>query len=411
MTSELAYVWGFLQGHTQAVPVGVLDESGGLVGFSYARSYLTRADRIALYGIPLRPGRHEPPPGTRVHGCFTDAGPDSWGKRVILHRVTGQVGHDAETADLSLFTYLLGSASDRAGALDFQASPTEYKRRESNATLEDMVEAADRLLVGEDVPVELEAALLNGTAMGGARPKVTLSDGDRSLIAKLSTSDDPYPVVKAEGAAMVLAGWAGIEVAKVDVIKCGNRDVLLVERFDRTANGGRLMFVSALTVLGLPEEFGLYATYYDFADKLRVQSAEPTAALKELFSRVVFNILVSNTDDHARNHAAFWDGEHLRLTPAFDVTPGLRSGGEQQQLMAIARDGWRYSQIEGCAQAAREYLLDDAEARAIIGAQLETVRTRWDDAADLARLTGAERRQLWGQQILNPYCLEGYRGT
>ncbi len=124
----------------------------------------------------------------------------------------------------------------------------------------------------------------------------------------------------------------------------------------------------------------------------------------------MFNILVSNTDDHSRNHAAFWDGNHLRLTPAYDITPGMRSGGEQQQAMAIARDGWRFSQLAGCILAARDYLLDEAEARAIIDTQIGTVRKRWDDAADAARLTKEERRQLWGRQILNPYCLEGYRG-
>jgi serine/threonine-protein kinase HipA len=406
---NFVYVWGFIADEIEPVVIGVLDEAGGIIGFTYARSYLRRPNPIELYGIPLRAGRHEPPAGTSVHGCFTDAAPDAWGRRVILHRLTGRAGPAAETADLSPFTYLLESGSDRAGALDFQASPTEYRARETQANLADMVNAVDLLLAGEPVPVELEAALFHGTSLGGARPKVTLVDGTRRLIAKLSTATDPYPVVKAEGASMILARAAGIDVAKVQVTNCAGRDVLLVERFDRTVDGGRLMFVSALTVLGLPEEAGRYAAYYDFADKLRARAAEPVAALRELFARIVFNILVSNTDDHARNHAAFWNGSQLRLTPAFDVTPGLRTGGEQQQAMAIARDGWRYSQVEGCVRAARDYLLDETEARGIIDTQLAAVHTHWSDAADAAHLTKIERRELWGRQILNPYALEGYR--
>jgi serine/threonine-protein kinase HipA len=412
MPSEpVVYVWAFLLGRAEPVVVGRLDEAGGLVSFTYARSYLERPEAFALYGVPLRTGPHGPPAGTTVHGCFTDAGPDAWGQRVVLHRLTGKVGRDLGTAEVPLFTYLLGSASDRAGALDFQTSSTTYEPRDSKATLSDMVGAVDLLLGGEAIPASLEAALFHGTTMGGARPKVTLVDGGLSLIAKLATSDDPYPVVKAEGAAMTLASMAGIDVPKVEVTRCAGKDVLLVERFDRAAAGDRLMFVSALTVLGLPEEAGRYATYYDFADRLRAEAAEPAATLRELFSRIVFNILVSNTDDHARNHAAFWDGNQLRLTPAYDITPAMRLGGEQQQAMAIARDGWRFSQLAGCVRAARDYLLHEAEARAIIDAQLGAVRTHWDDAADAARLTKAERRQLWGRQILNPYCLEGYRAA
>jgi serine/threonine-protein kinase HipA len=150
-----------------------------------------------------------------------------------------------------------------------------------------------------------------------------------------------------------------------------------------------------------------YATYYDLADAIRGRFTEPKQALRELFSRITFNICVSNTDDHARNHAAFWDGKVLTLTPAYDICPQLRSGGEAEQAMAIRRDGYRYSQLAGCVAAASDtYLLSSNEARDIIDHQIDTIRTEWDEAADAARLTSVERDRLWGRQILNPYALE-----
>ncbi|RLE19319.1 MAG: type II toxin-antitoxin system HipA family toxin, partial [Actinobacteria bacterium] len=189
--------------------------------------------------------------------------------------------------------------------------------------------------------------------------------------------------------------------------------VLLVERFDRTSvPGERRMMVSALTILGLDEMFSRYATYHDLADVIRRRFTSPSETLRELFGRIVFNICVSNTDDHPRNHAAFWNGPEsaggaeLTLTPAYDICPQNRSGGETAQAMEIDRSGFRMSQLAGCINAAGIYLLDTKEAREIVDRQLDVIHSEWDDAADAARLTQAERHALWGRQILNPYALE-----
>jgi len=112
--------------------------------------------------------------------------------------------------------------------------------------------------------------------------------------------------------------------------------VLLVERFDRTPEGARRALVSALTILQLGETGFRYATYYDLADAIRARFTEPDATLRELFSRITFNILTGNNDDHPRNHAAFWDGRSLTLTPAYDIAPQPRAGQETAQLMASA---------------------------------------------------------------------------
>jgi serine/threonine-protein kinase HipA len=167
------------------------------------------------------------------------------------------------------------------------------------------------------------------------------------------------------------------------------------------------MFVSALTMFELDEMMGRYATYHQLAEIIRARFTQPDRTLREMFARIVFNICVSNTDDHARNHAAFWDGSQLTLTPAYDICPQQRSGGEATQAMEIA-PGFRFSQLRGCVDAAEIYHLSRDEASAVIDGQLEVINAQWTEVADAARLNEAERQQLWHRQILNPYALEGY---
>jgi serine/threonine-protein kinase HipA len=416
MTSEhepnRAFVWVWLPGATEPVVAGLVQTVGSTVVFNYGATYLQRSDALALYSpeLPLRPGRIRPLEGLQIAGCINDAGPDAWGQRVIMHRRFGINSRDTDPGDVSPITYLLESGSDRIGALDFQGSANTYVARSGSATLEEMMHAAERLEAGEPFSAALDNALLHGSSIGGARPKVLLDDNHRKLIAKLSSRHDPYPVVKAEAVAMELARRVGLDVATTELIECLGHDVLLVERFDRTPIAGeRRMIVSALTLLQLDEMMARYATYYDLADTIRRRFTEPKKTLRELFSRIVFNICVGNTDDHARNHAAFWDGSQLTLTPAYDLCPQTRSGGQAAQAMAIGRDGFRWSQLDGCISAASVYLLTKAEAREIIDHQVAVITAEWTEAADAVRLTDAERRQLWGRQILNPYAIEGYR--
>ncbi|MHB1209424.1 MAG: type II toxin-antitoxin system HipA family toxin [Acidimicrobiales bacterium] len=405
------YVWVWLPGATEPVVAGVLQASGTATSFRYAESFLAREDAVALYvpELPLRPGPIRPVAGLNIAGCIADAGPDAWGQRVILRRLFGMADSVVGGVEPHTLTFLLESGSDRIGALDFQASPNTYVPRSLSATLEELMHAAQRLEGGEPFSPDLDAALLRGSSIGGARPKALLDDDGRRLIAKFSSSTDPYPVVKAEAVSMELARRVGINVARTEVVECLGRDVLLVERFDRTqVFGERRMMVSALTMLELDEMMARYATYPALADVIRERFTQPKATLRELFSRIVFNILVGNTDDHARNHAAFWDGSSLSLTPAYDICPQTRSGAEAVQAMAVARDGSRFSQVIGCQNASSTYLLSSNEAREIIDHQLHTIRTQWSDAADAARLTHSERSRLWGHQILNPYSTQGY---
>ena len=210
---------------------------------------------------------------------------------------------------------------------------------------------------------------------------------------------------------MELARRVGLAVAAVELVSVLGRYALLVERFDCIpGTHRRRALVSALTMLELDEMMARYASYADLAELIRARFSDAQATLRELFSRIVFNILVGNTDDHARNHAAFWNGETLALAPAYDICPQGRSGGEATQAMAIGPDGNKFSQVGGCVRCARTYGLSESEAREIIDHQIEVIIGEWDEIADRAELTTVDREYFWHRQVLNPYALEGYAG-
>lgn len=403
-----AFVWAWLPGATEPVVAGrVVALDGERYVFAYGQSYLARPDAVPLYApeLPLRGGPIEPRPNLPLAGCLRDASPDAWGRRVIMARQFGHLDSDADTAALDELTYLLRSGSDRVGGLDFQSSATEYVARDETADLADLIGAAEAIEAGLPLPPALSEALTRGTSIGGARPKVTLIDQGRHLIAKLSATGDYYPVVKAEAVGMVLARRVGLHVAACEVVRCAGRDVLLVERFDRTAiDGQRRMLVSALTILGENEMGARHAGYPDIADAVRKTFVDSTHDLRELYARMVFNVCIGNTDDHLRNHAAFWDGRQLSLTPAYDLCPQLRSGETAGQALNITRTpGERASQLRLCRKTAPDFLLSAGDADQIIETQLEVISQDWNDAADEAQLTKAERNYLWQRQILSPY--------
>lgn len=403
-----AYVWVWLPGAQNPVVAGVLRESGGLVRFTYARSYRERENAVSLYEpeLPLRPGEQTPQVGS-IAGCIADAGPDAWGQRVILNRLAGSSAQD--TVELSRLTYLLESGSDRVGGLDFQASPTDYRPRWTGvATLAELAESAGRVERGEPLSEALDQALLHGSSIGGARPKAALTSRNRRFIAKFSASTDTYSVVKGEYVAMTLARRVGLTAAHVELTTALGKDVLLVERFDRGPDGTRRALVSANTILALGEQGYRDGSYCLLADKVRENFTDPNATLRELFSRITFNILTGNIDDHPRNHAAFWDGHRLTLTPAYDIAPQPRNVGESKQLMAIGRDGWRDSNLAGCVERAHEYHLSRQEAISIISHQLDVIRHDFAAVCTEANMTQADRSYFWERQFLNPSVLYGW---
>jgi len=203
-----------------------------------------------------------------------------------------------------------------------------------------------------------------------------------------------------------LASLAGLNVSPVRVERAIGKDVLLVERFDRELlkdGWGRKAFVSALTMFELDEMMARHASYELLAEIIRLRFENPKEDLRELFGRLIFNILCGNTDDHARNHAAFWDGKNLRLTPAYDVCPQSRIGEEAGQGMRVLGNENK-SQLALCLKAAPQFLLSDQEARAMILEQVNTIRAHWDVICDEAELSVTDRAFLYGRQFLNPYA-------
>ena len=408
---EEAYVWVWLPGATEPVVAGRLARDGESLIFNYGRSYLEREGAIPLYlpELPLRRGAILPEPGLTMAGCLRDGAPDAWGRRVILNRTFGVKGKDADIGAIDELTYLLESGSDRIGALDFQRSPTTYAPRAAQAaTLEDLLNAAEKVEKGIPLTHELDQALFHGSSLGGARPKAMIEDGDKKLIAKFSSSSDTYNVVKAEFIAMRLAAKAGLDVAPVRLAHVAGKDVLLVERFDRlhTDEGWqRKAMVSALTIFGLDEMMARYASYADLTEVIRRRFSQPKDTLRELFGRLVFNILCGNTDDHARNHAAFRDGKALTLTPGYDICPQSRAGNEASQAMLITGNN-RRSTLATCMEAAPTFLLDKQSAAGIIQHMLATVRTEWEATCDEASLSDVERNLFRERIFLNPYIFE-----
>lgn len=410
-----AYVWVWLPGATEPVVAGRLVRDGENLIFNYGSSYLALEGAIPLYlpELPLRAGAIAPEPGLNMAGCLRDGAPDAWGRRVILNRAFGIKGKDADIGAIDELTFLLESGSDRIGALDFQLSPATYVPRSTKAaSLEELLTAAERVEKGIALTPELDQALFHGSSLGGARPKAMVEDGDKKFIAKFSSSSDTYNVVKAEFIAMSLAAKAGLNVAPVRLAHVAGKDVLLVERFDRLhTNDGwqRKSMVSALTIFGLDEMMARYASYDHLTEVIRHRFSQPKDTLRELFGRLVLNILCGNTDDHARNHAAFWDGKMLHLTPAYDICPQSRTGNEASQAMLIIGSN-RRSTLATCLEAAPNFLLDKKTAAGIIQHMLATVRKQWKATCDDASLSDVDRNLFWERIFLNPYIFEGNEG-
>jgi len=410
-----AFVWIWLPGEATPVVSGRLDADNGSIFFNYGRSYLERiGDRpsaISIYEpeLPLQAGMIPLSAGLAMPGCIRDAAPDAWGRRVILNKKLGLKGRDSDTAELDELTYLLESGSDRIGALDFQRSPTEYvPRSANNVSMEELIESAERVEKGIPLTPELDQALFQGSSIGGARPKALIQDQGKKYVAKFSSSSDLYSVVKAEFIAMRLAHFAGLNVARVRLAKAANKDILLVERFDRhpkDSGWARKAMISALTLLGLDDMMARYASYETLAEIIRHRFTAPKDTLRELFSRLVFNVLCGNTDDHARNHAAFWNGKELTLTPAYDICPQGRTGNEASQAMLISGNN-NLSQLKTCLDAAKHFLLSEDDARSIFAHLAETIDQHWDTVCEEAELSEVDKKYFWGRQFLNAYSIE-----
>jgi serine/threonine-protein kinase HipA len=374
------YLFAYLPGELAAVPAGklVLEETGTesiASRFGYGRRYLARVNAVPVdpLNLPLSclPGdqtTYEPvrPP---LFGAVRDAAPDFWGRRVIEARL--KVPPDSVPESV----YLLHAGPHRFGALDFRPeldSPETAGLLPPVTQLEYLVEAADRVQQGVPVPAQLEPIFTGGT-MGGARPKALVIHRGEQYLAKFPARNDGFDVPVVERACLELARRAGLDVPPTDLARLADgRSVMLIERFDRRAAGEgflRRHAVSALTLLCKDESESLGARYEEISERMGSFGVDGwvQADRNELYGRIAFNILVSNDDDHLRNHAFVWDevGKGWRLSPLYDVVPRPQVAEERYLHLSIGPQG-RLATLDNLLEAHGAFGLLKKDAAAII---------------------------------------------
>lgn len=419
MTSEPAkecYVYITLPGQTDLVTAGrytlTTSRRGDVQGqFVYGRSYLERPDAVPLDPVELKLSsrRYSTSAMGGVFGALRDASPDYWGRRVI-QRCTGK-------ANLSELDYLLHSPDDRAGALGFGLNQTPpAPKRIFNQTLElakvqaiaDAI-AADIELPSDAANLQVENLLLVGTSMGGARPKAVVEDESGLWIAKFNRPDDAWNNARVEHAMLLLARACGLTTAQSRVHGIGGRDVLLVKRFDRekTAQGYlRARMISALTLLRTQDTFASRDkwSYVQLAEELRRVCAEPAQNASELYRRMIFNALISNSDDHPRNHALIAKQSDWKLSPAYDLTPAIPASIERRDLAMECGDGGRFANAENLLSQSARFLLTHDAAQAMLDAMELQVQSQWHA---IARSAGVSARDC--EKIAPAFAYPGFR--
>lgn len=348
--------------------------------FEYADAWLTAPDRFALSpGLPLRAGSHfstgRDDRRSALPGCFADAAPDSWGRGLMAKALGG---------GLSEFDYLvLSDDRTRQGALRFLGDDME--------PLSDLTPPIPRLVELERLRAlaarferdpggaEEEARDLAGVAgsLGGGRPKANVEGDGHLWIAKFTSAQDTRPVERVEVATLKLAAKCGLRVAEAK-LELANSDspVALIRRFDRRGNT-RIPYISARTALDWNSDEGGF--YTDIADVIRQISSRPVDDLHELWRRIVFTILVSNKDDHLKNHGFIYaGGDRWRLSPAFDINP---SPSRHRVLeTGIIQGGSFDASLDIALEACEFFDLSPADARQLAFQMAETIAKNWKQA-------------------------------
>ena len=325
----------------------------------------------------------------------------------------------AGLGELGELDYLLHSPDDRAGALGFGTNrdpPAPSRTYNRTVDLERVQTLADQLIAQDTGDAnqadlnQVEDLLLLGTSMGGARPKAVVEDAGHSWVAKLNRQDDPFNHARVEHAMLVLARECGISTAESRLTQIGGRDVLLVKRFDRVpAEGGayrRARMLSALTLLrtGDSHQDRDRWSYVLLAEELRRVSREPKVDTPELFRRMTFNALISNTDDHPRNHAVIAANQNFRLSPAYDLIPFSHVSLERRDLALAIGDYGRYANAANLVSQAPRFLLEREEAARAVNELEACVRARW---YAIARREGVSEQDC--EKISRAFVYEGLR--
>lgn len=379
-----AYVFIYLPGETVAVPAGIFTHypDDGIGHFAYGLRYLERPNALPVDPVSLQLGTVHRDATTNggLYGAFRDASPDYWGRLVIAAELK------TPPESLGEMDFLLHGNASRVGCLDFRVSLEQGEpetRPPSFQSLADILEAATQLQQGEPIRPYLLQLLEQGTSIGGARPKCTVELDDALWIAKFHARGDTVNYPRIEHSTMLLAKACGITIPDVLLITIGDKDVLLVKRFDRqkTADGyQRLGFLSALSLMEWDERDRIQWSYPALADRMRAAVLAQSAELEELFRRMLFNVLCRNTDDHPRNHGFLWGKRGLSLSPAYDIVPTpTRPGvGTDFSLSMSLGEKGREATLENVVSLSARFGLPQDHAQMIIEEMKLCIGT-WED--------------------------------
>lgn len=361
------------------------------VSFEYGSEWFKHPRRFELEpGLPLVPGQQFPPRNKSLHNVFSDCAPDRWGRYLVVRREK-YLAKEQKRGVMQLFEsdYLLGIHDVvRMGALRFREKgagnmDSSYLADGSRSVpplidLRKLQDAAARVDGHQDTDEDLELVFAPGSSLGGARPKAVVREPDgRTLIAKFERDNDVHPVIRWEALTLDLAARAGIRVPGHRLVEEDGKAILLMDRFDREGKF-RVPFISALTMVGASD--GEEHSYLEIADGITQYSASPDDDLCELWRRLVFNILISNTDDHLRNHGFLRDRSGWLLSPAYDMNPVPAEMGPRVLSLSVDTVGDRTASLQLALDTARYYGLSGQIAEQVAGEVAVAVKG-WRDLA------------------------------
>ena len=377
------YVFIYLPGDTVAVPAGIFTHypDNGIGRFAYGLRYQERQNALSVDPVALQLGAIHQDATTNdgLYGAFRDASPDYWGRLVI----SAELGIVPES--LGETDYLLHGNATRVGCLDFRLSLEQEEapaKPPSFQSLAEILEAASLLQQGEPIRHDLLQLLEQGSSIGGARPKCTVELDDALWIAKFQARGDTLNFPRIEYATMLLAHECGISIPELRTISIGDKDVLLVKRFDRqktTSGYTRVGFLCALSLMQWDERDRSQWSYPALADQMRSSFLANPTELEQLYRRMLFNVLCRNTDDHPRNHGFLWREKSLSLSPAYDIVPTPTRHGigtEFSLSMSLGSNG-REATIDNALSLSGRFGLSREKAQHIIY-EMTGVVEKWE---------------------------------
>ena len=391
-----------LKGRSQLVGMARSNRVRGAetILFDYDDAWLGDPERFSLEpALALTRGAFAPPAGLATFGSIGDSAPDTWGRR-LMQRVERRQAKRERRAVRTLVEsdYLLGVADvTRLGALRFRRAGDEIFQAPINTGLPPLIELGrllqitERILREEETDEDLQVIFAPGSSLGGARPKASVIDRHGHLaIAKFPKESDDYSMETWEEIALRLARQAGIATPEHQLVEIAGKPVMLSRRFDR--NGTiRIPFLSAMAMMGAKD--GERGSYPEIVDALAQHGAQGKTDAHALYRRVVFNVLISNVDDHLRNHGFLWLGKSgWSLSPAYDLNPTPTDLKARVLTTNINLDEGACS-LDLLEQASEYFALTLAQARTIIK-DVARVTATWRDTAKVVGARSSEINRM-----------------